>query len=323
MFKKILLLFLVITGSSELLKCKLRGGCVCDCSWTKKVPCIMAKDDKSCCFSCCCLENKGNSPTNIPTPSPLPVPIIPVPIIPVQPVPSISIPNQKLYCPSVKDIVVGYGNAKLYDQGWLNKGGGSAATKASFNLLGGYVEFDIDFTNTQEGINGNIYTISPFNIPSSGFTQKNYCDGAKKGSNWCVEIDWIESNGNCGGATTLHTIEGPGSGCTAWGCSSKYKYNGKPSFHMKISYSLDGNVNVYRDNQLVQPYNPQPKPNELVVLVEQYKKYGAVIYSSLWKGWVPMENSCASNGDLPSSSFEVKNLKINGILVQGPEPSLC
>ena len=25
-------------------------------------------------------------------------------------------------------------------------------------------------------------------------------------SDRCVEVDWIESNGNCGGATTLHTV---------------------------------------------------------------------------------------------------------------------
>jgi len=34
-----------------------------------------------------------------------------------------------------------------------------------------------------------------------------------------VEVDWIETNGNCGAATTLHTVEGYFSeGCNAGGC---------------------------------------------------------------------------------------------------------
>lgn len=88
-------------------------------------------------------------------------------------------------------------------------GGGAAATKASFNLLGGSVDFDLDLSNVHVGVNANIYTVSPtLANPSSGFVKSDYCDGAATGSKWCVEVDWIESNGDCGGATTLHTVEG-------------------------------------------------------------------------------------------------------------------
>ena len=41
----------------------------------------------------------------------------------------------KTYCPSENDLTVGYGNPKIYDQGWSVKGSGSVATKASYNLL--------------------------------------------------------------------------------------------------------------------------------------------------------------------------------------------
>lgn len=300
MLIKFIITFLLVSTviSDELNFCSSRGNCVCDCSWTKKVDCKTARDDNSCCFACCCLV-KPTFPMN-------------------------TGPNHQLYCPSVNDLVVGYGNAKLTNQGWLNKGGGSAATKSSFNLLGGYVEYDIELTNVQPGINANIYTISPKEIPTTiGFTQKNYCDGAKTGTNWCTEIDWIESNGNCGGATTLHMKEGTGVGCTAWGCSVTYKYNGNTNFHMKVAYEPDGTITVYRDKEIYKKFTPTPTSTDMQVLIDQYKRLGAVIYSSLWKGWVPMGNSCPKNGDLQSSSFEIKNLKIFGTVVQGPIPKLC
>merc|ERR1712224_168469 len=84
---------------------------------------------------------------------------------------------------------------------------GGAATKSAYNLLGGFVEFDIDLSGVTPGVNANIYTISP-GIGGGGYQQGNYCDGAVNDKPWCLEVDWIESNGNCGGATTLHTKAG-------------------------------------------------------------------------------------------------------------------
>merc|ERR1712039_590237 len=50
-------------------------------------------------------------------------------------------------------------------------------------------------------------------------------------------------------------------------------------------------------------------------------KYGLVIYSSQWKGWVP--GNCGGDGNLDSSSYSVENLTIFGSVVQGPEPAKC
>merc|ERR1719420_1783266 len=50
------------------------------------------------------------------------------------------------------------------------------------------------------------------------------------------------------------------------------------------------------------------------------KSKGAVLYSSQWVGWVPGD---CGGGDLGSSVFAVKNLKITGRVVQGPEPRRC
>jgi len=282
-------------------QCSDRGGCYCDCSWASSQTC--GKDDGSCCFGCCC----GSTPV---PPSPPPPPVPPGPA--------------GSYCPSANDLIAGYGNPQIVNRGWTVTAGGSVATKAAFNLLGGSVEYDVDFSGTKTGVNANIYTISPANI-GSYFNQGHYCDGAKYGNDWCVEVDWIETNGNCGGQTTLHTVQGPGNdGCTAWGCANSYHYNGKSKFHMKITYDADGTWRTYRDGQLIGPQHlsPQPKSSDVAKLKEQYSQRGAVIYSSQWVGWVPVSD-CGSSGDLNSSRYTISNLVINGKVVQGPTPTKC
>ena len=298
----LILSFLFLSSTVSAVKhCDARGGCDCDCSWATSSTC--GHDDGSCCFGCCC----GSTPTP-PGPNPTPG-------------------SLKTYCPSANDLTAAYGSPQIYDQGWTVSGGGAAATKAAFNLLGGQVEFDFDVSGVRTGVNANIYTISPSGIGSGGFNQNNYCDGAKPaGSQWCVEIDWIESNGNCGGQTTLHDIAGPGSnGCTAWGCASSYHYNGRTSFHMKITHDANGVWNTYRDGQLISPsmMNPSPSGSDWGTVVQHLSQRGAVIYSSQWTGWVPVDDCGTQAGDLGASTFSVKNLRVTGVVLQGPEPRQC
>ena len=140
-----------------------------------------------------------------------------------------------------------------------------------------------------------------------------------------MEVDWVETNGNCGGATTLHTVAGPGSvGCTAWGCQLEYHYNGRPSFHMRVDYKTNGEWTTTRDGQKISPgnLNPVPGSSDWDSLVSAYKTRGAVIYSSQWTGWVPVSD-CGTRGDLYSSTFSIKNLKVYGSVVQGPVPRTC
>jgi hypothetical protein len=213
----------------------------------------------------------------------------------------------------------------LFDQGWSISGGGGAATKAAFNLLGGSVDFDIDLCSVHTGVNGNIYTVSPAGLGAAGFSSDKYCDGAQTGAKWCMEVDWLESNGNCGGATTLHTIEGPGAvGCTAWGCRSTYHYGSRCAFHMTIQYGNDGQWTTIRDGQTIGPndLSPAASSNDWRIISDFYSTKGAIIYSSEWTGWVPL-NDCGTTGDLASSSFSIKNLKITGSVVQGPTPRVC
>jgi len=210
------------------------------------------------------------------------------------------------------------------DQGWSVSGNGGVATKSAYNLVGGSVEFDIDFSGVHTGVNANIYTISP-SIGGGGYSSGNYCDGADNDKPWCLEVDWVESNGNCGGATTLHTKQGPGpNGCTSWGCRASYHYNGRSSFHMKIDYGTDGSWTTTRDGQVINSgtMSPAPGGGDWSVIKSAYESKGAVIYSSEWTGWVPVED-CGTSGDLGSSHFKVSNLRITGSVVQGPVPRKC
>merc|ERR1712125_91627 len=146
------------------------------------------------------------------------------------------------------------------------------------------------------------------------------------GSGFCLDVDWIESNGNCGGATTLHTKEGPGSnGCTAWGCRASYHYNGRSSFHMRIEYGTDGSWTTIRDGQTIGggSLSPQPSGWDWSIIKSNYETKGALIYSSEWIGWVPVDDCGQGPGNLGASHFKVSNLRIAGGVVQGPTPRPC
>jgi hypothetical protein len=288
-------------GSSGYKECCASS----NCAWVNNCGargCADCKDDGSQGFKECC--GTGPSPSPGPTPSPGPA---------------------GQWCPSANDFTVAYGSPHLMDQGWEIQGNGGVATKSTFNLVGGFVEFDIDFSGVDPGVNANIYTISP-SVGSSGYTPGNYCDGAKTGSGFCLEVDWIESNGNCGGATTLHTKEGPGSnGCTAWGCRASYHYNGRSSFHMRIEYGTDGSWTTIRDGQTIGggSLSPQPSGWDWSVIKSNYETKGALIYSSEWVGWVPVDDCGKGPGNLDASHYKVSNLKISGSVVQGPTPRSC
>eukprot|EP00939_MAST-03C_sp_MAST-3C-sp1_P004966 g4966.t1 len=261
------------------------------------------------------------------TPSPTPTPT-PTPSPPPSPTPT---PSSDLWCPSSSDFVITYtggdGSSKvtLQDQGYEIHGAGGVATKAAYNMIDGYVEYDVDFSTVNTGVNANVYSISPKNIDGTGYVKDDYCDGADNSSPWCVEVDFVESNGNCGGATTLHTVEGPGSnGCTSWGCRFDYHYKGKSSFHMRVDFAVDGTWTTTRDGVVISGsmMSPQPGASDWQTIKGAYESQGAVIYSSEWTGWVPVSD-CGTSGDLSSSHFAVSNMKIKGKVVQGPPPAAC
>jgi hypothetical protein len=220
---------------------------------------------------------------------------------------------------------VAYGEAvTLKTGGWSVSGNGGGATKASFNLLGGYVEFDVDVSQTRSGVNANLYAIAP-KIGSDGYEPSEYCDGAESDAHpWCIELDWLESNGHCNGASTIHTIPGPGSnGCTAWGCRTEYDHD-SPTFHMRVEYGADGHETIMKDGQALGGYNPAPGSDAWAKIMSEMQSNGVILYGSEWTGWVPGDHCGGPNpGDLEASSYSISNLVISGTVVQGPEPTRC
>jgi len=174
-------------------------------------------------------------------------------------------------------------------------------------------------------VNSNIYSISPHFNGASQFSQSQYCDAQGGGTGWCVEDDWIESNGNCEGATTLHTINTAANngGCGASGCQVGYAYNGVSTFAMNVSFSATGVMTVIRNGAAIGSPSPAVGSNDWSSLVNAYTTLGGVIFSSQWTGWVPSTHGCGTSGNLAAASFTISNLQIYGSIVQGPAATGC
>eukprot|EP00418_Pyrodinium_bahamense_P018373 CAMPEP_0179124578 /NCGR_PEP_ID=MMETSP0796-20121207/58879_1 /TAXON_ID=73915 /ORGANISM="Pyrodinium bahamense, Strain pbaha01" /LENGTH=152 /DNA_ID=CAMNT_0020823247 /DNA_START=108 /DNA_END=562 /DNA_ORIENTATION=- len=120
-------------------------------------------------------------------PSPAPAPLAPAPALkPAGP---------QQYCP---DPAVDFqeesddhgGKVDWLESGWSIHGPHRVSSKASFDLRGGWVEFDMDLSNARGGVNTNLYVTFPHQ-PNCGI--KCYCDSGPTGG--CAELDFIENNG--------------------------------------------------------------------------------------------------------------------------------
>lgn len=207
-------------------------------------------------------------------------------------------------------------------RGWTVTGPGGVHGKATFNLLGGYVEFDMDTTHATAATNTNFYTSSPEACCA-------YCDIQPNGSPQCVEMDIIENNGNCAMATTWHTCatnnpsglqcasEGD---CNQGGCAGHMQLPGG-LFHVRADFGLDGAMTVRLNGAVVDVSVPSTAPGQRVAQVMSTR--GAMFHSTQWQGWVPSGWSCPAGGDLDASRFSVSNVTIQGSVVQGNPPAAC
>merc|ERR1712087_603092 len=256
--------------------CSGRGGCSCDCGWASSATC--GHDDGSCCFGCCCGSSPGPSPPGPPSPA----------------------GGGAKYCPNpASDFAADYGSPKWSSSGWTIHGGARASSKASYNLAGGFVEFDMDLGGAHGGVNNNFYITFPNSVG-------NYCDSG--GTGGCAELDFVENTGNCAAATTFHTDPGGGDK------GGTQTVNGISS-HVHVRAEWDGSgdqLAVHVDGHAIS--GPGNVGGEMT-------SRGAVLYSSQWTGWVP--GSCGGDGNLGASTFSVSNLKIEGKVIQGPEPKRC
>lgn len=262
----------------------------CDCSWTHGGS-DCGQDDGSVCWKECC-----GSPSPSPTPSPTP-----------------SGPAVE-YCPDpatdFQEEVEGgaSGSVQWTRDGWTITGQRRVSSRASFDFSGGGVEWDFDLSGAHNGVNNNFYVTYPW---EENCGVSCYCDsGGNHDSQGrgCAELDWTENNGNCYQSTHWHDPE-DGSDGSGYGGDGGISAN----IHGSAKYSDDGSSATIQIGSNNYPGNGQ---------THAMKTYGAVIYSSQWVGWVPGD-WCGNSGDLGSSVYTIKNLKITGKVVQGPEPKRC
>eukprot|EP01063_Lacrimia_lanifica_P006495 TRINITY_DN13989_c0_g1_i1.p1 TRINITY_DN13989_c0_g1~~TRINITY_DN13989_c0_g1_i1.p1 ORF type:complete len:246 (+),score=63.81 TRINITY_DN13989_c0_g1_i1:48-785(+) len=223
----------------------------------------------------------------------------------------------ELYCPGPGDFSVGGGVQWQAGGGWRTKGGGGVHGNQTFNLLNGYVEFDIDTTQALTGVNNNFYLVFP---DRTYFAPTNDCDIQGQHKPFCVEMDIIENNGNCVGATTWHTWPNFNGGCDRAGCSGKAYRAG--TTRIRASFNATAGMAVTYDGREVPITHRAPSRGAVEALRDAMATHGAQIQSSQWVGWVP-PGDCGPAGALADSAFSVTNLKVYGSVVQGAPPPLC
>jgi Leucine-rich repeat (LRR) protein len=230
----------------------------------------------------------------------------------------------ELFCPTAHDMINENAMVTFVDAGWSIKGSGRVSSKSAWNLLGGFMEFDMDLSEVDPEVNANFYTVSP---EGENCGSECYCDSRTNTS--CMEMDIFEGNGQCAMSTTVHTFSKAGRpdnpDCDRWGCTAGISLP-SPKVHVKAMFSLGGNMTVAINGKLNNKYHPWPSAASNRRVVETMKTRGAVIESSLWYGWVPNETACpkGTKKGLTRSNLTISNVRVMGSVVQGPQyPTRC
>ena len=276
-----------------------------------------------------------------------------------------SVLGHELFCPNEHDF---HGGGYVFTtdpttgtSGWTMTGPGGVHGNQTFNLLdGGWVEFEIDTTHAQLGVNNNFYTSSP-----SPSVFPKYCDkpGAN-GGHKCMEMDIIENNGNCMSQVSWHTSP------------DEDGYNGSAQVYasgvrmVRAEFSKGGHMTVWFNGKKMERYEnfffrgekrgiattwseewesgdvkafPNPSERQKKHVADQMKENGVMFQSTQWKGWVPgmgpqyggyeswgweagnqeCWSEAAGSPDVDASVFSIRKLRVFGTVVQGPKPNEC
>jgi len=228
----------------------------------------------------------------------------------------------ELYCPDEGSWYGVDGKSTSWNgDGWTVNGGGGVHGKTSFNLLGGYVEFDVDNSGSKWGVNNNFYTISP----DHAYTNYNdYCDGQGPDASsplgiYCMEMDIYEANGAQNLATTWHNWFNHNGDCDQGGCGADANVGGR--FHVKAEFGSDGWMHTYFNGNEINSFNPYPSDAARDNVKNTMSSVGVTFASTQWTGWVPGPGNV--KGDLDNSQFSITNMRVSGSVVFGPEPPKC
>lgn len=229
------------------------------------------------------------------------------------------------YCPTSEDFDLAYhtpyGNVTAEGNGLRLYGRAGVNGRTSWNLLGGYIEFDMDVCGAQPGISSSVYTISP----DGGLREpSDYCDKRVLMYS-CMELDMVESYGQCLGQTTWHVSFddcGP-HGCRPYG---RYRLDDGCKFHMRTEFGEDGSLTQYRNGQVIQVAGLST--SDKVEIKQTMERAGALITSSSMEGGRDLHDdhgSCHSGGDWDTSQFAITNVVVHAPrgITFGPTPPVC
>eukprot|EP00931_Biecheleriopsis_adriatica_P010460 TRINITY_DN11152_c0_g2_i2.p1 TRINITY_DN11152_c0_g2~~TRINITY_DN11152_c0_g2_i2.p1 ORF type:complete len:309 (-),score=53.57 TRINITY_DN11152_c0_g2_i2:146-1072(-) len=252
----------------------------------------------------------------------------------------------KRYCPTAEDME---GGGELTNQGWSETGPNGVFLTSTINLLGGFIEFDMDLSKTLPGVNSNVYGVFP-KLEGEQYNDANdYCDGQPGTQLFCAEIDFIEANGPVAFGATLHTVPQGYHGCDQAGCAADGFFVPPPSHEgvcnatlandalissakpfrlradfnqhgeMYMSISQDGKTITY--SQSSDAFNQSgylPNSNDRSIVKTMMIERGLLIKSTQWTGWVPQSDACpVPDPTAENSTFVVSNMVLVGRVVKG------
>lgn len=236
----------------------------------------------------------------------------------------LAIADAELYCPDQSSFQIDGGavwtGAGESGSGWSITGIGGVHGLTSFNLLGGYMEFDVDTSGATPGMNSNFYTISP-DHPYTSY--QDYCDGqgpeaSSPTGTYCMEMDIFEADGSTCAAVAWHTWPNRNGDCDMGGCSATQNVGGH--FHVKAAFGMDGWMHTSYNYNEVNNFNRWPSDNVRDYVKQITGQHGVAIQSTQWYGWAP----CGGASGLDQNSvFKLSNLKISGSVIYGAEPRKC
>jgi len=269
---------------------------------------------------------------------------------------------KQCFCPKASELQWDYGDGmpgnEIRDGGWTITEDGRVSSKGTFNLLGGYVEFDMDVSKTSIGVNSNMYGVFPF-MKEGDFEADSYCDAQPISPVWCPEMDFVENNGPVAWSSTWHTVPGKlftgtrhTNGCDEKGCVAARFYeppahytaqctarepspviDSSKTYTIRASFDeITGDMNVtFKQGSAVVHLSGDSFTNDLGSAPDSYdrtivkrhmEERGMAVVSSLWAGWVPLTDNCPSYNPTPKgSSFSLSNLIFAGKLVRGSASS--